>query len=70
MKKLFVDDIHKKGDKSSPGPGKYEENRNFSDGTIAFGMRQKLDTDKKALERSAKLPGPGNYEHHNPTGLK
>ena len=63
MKKHFIDDIEKKGDKTNPGPGKYEEKRNFSVGSVQFGMRQKLDTDLKALERSAKLPGPGSHEH-------
>ena len=33
-------------------------------------MRQKLNTDEKALERSSKLPGPGNYQHAEVTGLK
>ena len=39
MKKVFIDDIEKKGDKTNPGPGKYEEKRNFSVGSVQFGMR-------------------------------
>ena len=29
MKKMFIDDIKKKGDASSPGPGRYEERKKF-----------------------------------------
>ena len=33
-------------------------------------MGARLDLDQKALERSGKLPGPGNYAHAEVTGIR
>ena len=44
MNKLFIDDIKKKGEGSSPGPGKYTENRNFGGG-LSYQMGARLNTE-------------------------
>lgn len=76
MKKLFIDDIKKRGDHSLPGPGKYFKDP-LSFGTddlkkfsmpLKYSMATKLPTDEQALARSRKLPGPGYYEYAEVTG--
>lgn len=76
MKKLFIDDIKKKGDHSLPGPGKYykdpkkfgsDDMSKFSN-TQKYSLASKLPTDEQALGRSKKLPGPGSYEFAEVTG--
>jgi len=59
MKKLHIDDIKVKGDKS-PGPGKYNYKDTTTEG-VYFSMAARLPTEKQMLEKSAKLPGPGQY---------
>jgi hypothetical protein len=76
MKKIHVDDIKKKGDKSSPGAGKYEYPSTFgSQGNnhkagLTYSMAATLPTEKQALGRSKKLPGPGQYNYMKVTGEK
>ena len=38
MKKLYVDDILKKGDKALPGPGKYEFDKSFGSKGLNYSM--------------------------------
>jgi hypothetical protein len=68
MKKIYVDDIQKKGDKALPGPGKYEYEKSFGLKGLNYSMAAKLPTEKQMLDKSRKLPGPGNYEAINVTG--
>jgi|TARA_B110001450_G_scaffold73588_1_gene69927 hypothetical protein len=68
MKKLFIDDINKKSDHSSPGPGRYNFSRKFGQGGINYSMASRLPTDIQSLERSKKLPGPGFYHAPDITG--
>ena len=68
MKKIYVDDIQKKGDKALPGPGKYEHDKTFGAKGLNYSMAARLPTEKQMLEKSAKLPGPGNYEGLYTTG--
>ena len=68
MKKIYVDDIKKKGDKSNPGPGKYESKKTFGDNGQNYSMAGRLATEKLMLEKSKKLPGPGSYESIQTTG--
>ena len=76
MRKIHVDHIKKLGDKSSPGAGKYEYPSTFgSEGNnnkagLKFSMAATLPTEKQALGRSAKLPGPGQYGFMKVTGEK
>ena len=70
MKKMFIDDIKKKGDVSSPGPGRYEEKKKFGDDGAKKCMGSRLLTGDLALDKSAKLPGPGSYENPDVTGQK
>jgi hypothetical protein len=63
MKKLYVDDILAKGDRSQPGPGKYESKDLFGKAQgINFSMGARLPNERHALEKSMKLPGPGSYK--------
>ena len=62
MKKMFIDDISKRGSTASPGPGKYRSNRTFGNRGLSFSMARKLEVEKCSLGRSAKLPGPGHYK--------
>ena len=68
MKKLFIDDIKKRGDHSLPGPGRYENLEKFGDQGSKKTMAAKLKTDDQALSRSSKLPGPGSYSFAEVTG--
>lgn len=68
MKKMYVDEINQKGDKALPGPGKYENEKMFGAKGLTYSMAARLPTEKQCLEKSAKLPGPGNYETINVTG--
>lgn len=68
MKRMFIDDIKKRGDNSLPGPGRYEMVEKFGDQGSKKTMAAKLMTDEQALGRSAKLPGPGSYEFAEVTG--
>lgn len=68
MKRMFIDDIKKRGDTSLPGPGRYEMVEKFGDQGSKKTMASKLKTDEQALGRSAKLPGPGSYEFAEVTG--
>lgn len=64
MKKLYVDDIIKQGkDNSSPGPDKYTMEQGFGTEKTGsrYSMRPKNDLFELHLEKSKKLPGPGNY---------
>lgn len=61
MKKLYIDDIKSKGDKSLPGPGKYETAKTFGEKGLNYSMAAILPTEKQTLGKSAKLPGPGSY---------
>jgi len=69
MKKMYVDDIQKKGDTALPGPGKYEFDKTFGAKGLNYSMASKLPTEKHMLDKSKKLPGPGNYEAINVTGI-
>lgn len=69
MKKLFIEDIKKKGDVNSPGPGKYASKKLFGNVGRNYSMSKKLDLDKVALEKSKKLPGPGFYSYQAVTGM-
>jgi len=64
MKPVHIDDINNNHRKMvvPPGPGKYEPDKSF--GTLGHfkTMSSNLPSDKQALERSKKLPGPGYYE--------
>jgi hypothetical protein len=68
MKKIYVDEIAKKGDVSLPGPGKYEKEKSFGALGVTYSMAARLPTEKQMLQKSAKLPGPGNYETIHVTG--
>lgn len=68
MKRMFIDDIKKRGDKSLPGPGKYEMKKLFGQSGLTYSMGSKMALDKQALGRSAKLPGPGFYVHQEVVG--
>jgi len=74
MKRIYVDEIKKHGDKALPGPGKYEHKKTFGatpgvgQGGLAYSMASNLETDNQALGRSGKLPGPGSYNALNITG--
>lgn len=81
MKKMFIDDIKKRGDNSLPGPGRYFKTANdkkFGDdelmilkqfsSPLKYSMAAKLKEGDQALARSKKLPGPGSYAHAEVTG--
>ena len=74
MKKMFIDDIKKRGDNSLPGPGRYFKSaheKKFGDdelmilkqfsSPLKYSMAAKLKEGDQALARSKKLPGPGSY---------
>jgi len=46
MKKMFVDEIKKKGDNSLPGPGRYNPEKKFGTGGLNYSMASKLPTEK------------------------
>lgn len=68
MKKIYVDDIQKKGDKALPGPGKYEKDKTFGAKGLTYSMAARFPNEKLSLEKSSKLPGPGNYPSANMIG--
>ena len=68
MKRLFIEDIKKKGDSNLPGPGRYMPDKNFGQAGLDYSMAKKLGQDERALDKSKKLPGPGYYEHPQITG--
>lgn len=63
MKKLFVDEIKKKGDMNLPGPGKYENDidKRFGKTGVNYSIAKRLYMDNLFLDKSKKLPGPGFY---------
>ena len=82
MKKMFVDDIRKRGDNSLPGPGRYfkeADQKKFGEdelmtlkqfgSPLKYSMGAKLKEGDQALARSKKLPGPGTYSHAEVTGM-
>ena len=81
MKKIFVDDIKKRGDHSLPGPGRYfkeGDTKKFGEddlmilkqysSPLKYSMAARLKEGDQALNRSKKLPGPGSYSHAEVTG--
>ena len=68
MKKMFIDDIQKKGDMNSPGSGRYDIEKRFGSLGLSYSMAQKLKIEEAALLRSKKLPGPGSYIQKDMTG--
>ena len=67
MKKLYVDEILKKGDHKEPGPASYEKPVGFGAGAPAHGaarysMRPKDTSFEQHLGKQGKLPGPGAYD--------
>jgi len=67
MKKIYVDEILHKGDKSQPGPGKYTTKDSFGE-KKGYTMSARFPTERLALEKSGKLPGPGSYTQDNYIG--
>jgi hypothetical protein len=69
MKKQHVDKIIKNidGHTNVPGSGTYEYRKGFGgsshDETTCYSMRKRLYMDELHLNKSRKLPGPGNYNH-------
>ena len=63
MKKLFIEDIRKKGDGNLPGPGRYTHEKKFGQEGLNYSMAARLHHDEKGLQKSKKLPGPGYYQH-------
>ena len=46
MKKIFIDDIKKKGDQNSPGPGRYNYEKKFGGEGLNYSMAARLPTDQ------------------------
>ena len=69
MKKLYVDEIYKKGG-FTPGPSKYMQPRYFGspDKSQNYSIAKRFPNDDLSLQRSAKLPGPGEYPITNLCG--
>ena len=42
MKRLFIEDIKKKGDANLPGPGRYMPDKNFGSAGLDYSMAKKL----------------------------
>lgn len=42
MKRLFIEDIKKKGDNNLPGPGRYTAEKNFGSDGLDYSMAKKL----------------------------
>jgi len=66
MKKVYVEEILKKGrDSATPGPDRYTMEEGFGSSSKKAGsrysFRPKNDMFALHLEKSKKLPGPGNY---------
>ena len=68
MRKIYVDDIKAKGDKNSPGPGKYEHTKKLGVEGSYYSFAARLPGGEQALARSKKLPGPGSYLADDLTG--
>ena len=68
MKRLYIDEINKHGDKNQPGPGRYQFSKTFGAQGLNFSMASKLPHERQALDRSKKLPGPGSYDANDMTG--
>ena len=62
MKRVYIDEILKKGTHNEPGPGVYNLNSSFGPkrGT-QYSLRPRNDPFVYYLQKSRKLPGPGNY---------
>ena len=69
MKRLYIDEIQKRGDGSQPGPGRYEASKHFGQNGKTYSMAARLRQQEDALKRSGKLPGPGSYVTDNLTGV-
>jgi hypothetical protein len=61
MKKIYIDQILKSGDLSSPGPGRYDEQKSFGKKGVEYSMANRLNHIDQQLDKSKKLPGPGQY---------
>ena len=62
MKRVYIDEILKKGSENEPGPGVYNLNPSFGPKVGAhFSFRANNDPFVQYLNKSKKLPGPGNY---------
>ena len=61
MKRVFIDDIHKQGDKTKPGPGRYNHREYVGKQGTSYSVANRLGIDERSLEKSKKLPGPGQY---------
>lgn len=62
MKKIYIDQILKEGKViSTPGPGRYEQEKSFGKKGKEYSIGAKLRIDEMSLEKSKKLPGPGQY---------
>jgi hypothetical protein len=66
MKKLYVDEIMKKGDEKTPGPANYEKKAGFgkdapAHGAARYSFRPLNDPFVQHLGKQKKLPGPGQY---------
>lgn len=79
MKKLYVEEIllNKNNIGCTPGSGTYEHKFGFGgikhdamQSRTCYSMRKKLYMDDLHLEKSKKLPGPGNYAHADVVGAK
>lgn len=68
MKKIYIDQIMKHGDLDNPGPGRYQEEKQFGKKGVEYSMGARLKLDKLSLEKSKKLPGPGQYVASNLCG--
>ena len=68
MKKIYIDEILKHGETLSPGPGRYEQEKSFGKKGIEYSMAARLKIDEMTLEKSKKLPGPGQYVAPDLTG--
>jgi hypothetical protein len=68
MKKIYIDEIMKHGETLSPGPGRYEQEKSFGKQGIEYSMASRLKIVEQSLEKSKKLPGPGQYVAANLTG--
>ena len=68
MRRIFIEDIKKKGDNSLPGPGRYNPDKGFQAYGTNYSMASRLPTEQQCLDKSKKLPGPGSYVHSEITG--
>jgi hypothetical protein len=68
MKRVYIDEIIKKGSKNEPGPGVYNLNPSFGPKVGSqYSFRANNDPFVHYLKKSKKLPGPGNYFRTNDT---